>query len=325
MAITGTDPTLGIAFGGGAIRGFAHLGVLAALHEQGDPRLVPTVVAGTSTGSVMGALYAAGLSVEDILAEARRFGWLSHIVGFRKTIGGVLRDVAHAVIPRSWRARRRYRGGLLSSGALGRWIDGIMQRRLGGCSFDAIHDVRLAAVATEIERKQRVVLTSSDLVEKVRGRLAASPRPVISVVTDACPTVGTAVRASAAMPGLFEAVEVDDMRLLDGGGVDQVPVEVAFAMGADVVVGVSLGMVQFFRPASSPVKSFMNFIEVLSREQIQNSLRLANACGVGFEIPGIEETSLLDTRHLDGLVNMGREAMSAHMDELKAGLARESK
>lgn len=67
-----STPSIGIAFGGGAVRGFVHIGVLEALSEAGDERLMPQLIAGTSTGSIMGALYASGLSVETIKAESEK-------------------------------------------------------------------------------------------------------------------------------------------------------------------------------------------------------------------------------------------------------------
>ena len=73
-------PSIGIAFGGGAVRGFAHIGVLEALSEAGDERLMPQLIAGTSTGSIMGALYASGLSVETIKTESEKIGWSREVV-----------------------------------------------------------------------------------------------------------------------------------------------------------------------------------------------------------------------------------------------------
>lgn len=64
--------TLGLALGGGAARGFAHIGVLKALS---DHDIHPDMVAGTSAGSLVGALYCAGYSWYDILLEAKSVDW----------------------------------------------------------------------------------------------------------------------------------------------------------------------------------------------------------------------------------------------------------
>ena len=70
-----STPSIGIAFGGGAARGFVHIGVLEALSDAGDERLMPQLIAGTSTGSIMGALYASGLSIEAIKTASEKIGW----------------------------------------------------------------------------------------------------------------------------------------------------------------------------------------------------------------------------------------------------------
>jgi len=63
---------IGLALGGGAVRGFAHLGVLKVLEEAG---VVPSYITGTSVGSLVGALYSAGLSADKITDIAREIGW----------------------------------------------------------------------------------------------------------------------------------------------------------------------------------------------------------------------------------------------------------
>src|SRR5688500_9084921 len=63
---------IGLALGGGAVRGAAHIGVLAALEDAG---LAPAVVTGTSAGALVGALYSAGMKPAEIMAMARKLRW----------------------------------------------------------------------------------------------------------------------------------------------------------------------------------------------------------------------------------------------------------
>ena len=70
-----STPSIGIAFGGGAARGFVHIGVLEALSDEGDERLMPQLIAGTSVGSIIGTLYASGLSIETIKTVSEKIGW----------------------------------------------------------------------------------------------------------------------------------------------------------------------------------------------------------------------------------------------------------
>ena len=140
-----------------------------------------------------------------------------------------------------------------------------------------------------------------------------SNRFIRSRIVDSCPSVGTAVRASSAIPVIFETVKEKDLRLVDGGIVDQVPVEIVRAMGADIVIGVSLGFVQFFEKPKHPHQSIMNLLELMGREGVARSLSMAD---IVIEIPGIEKTSLMDMGQRDILIAHGKAAMKAQLKDL---------
>jgi NTE family protein len=112
---------------------------------------------------------------------------------------------------------------------------------------------------------------------------------------------------------MFETVKEKDLRLGDGGIVDQVPVEIAKTMGADIVIGVSLGFVQFFEKPKHPYQSLMNLLELMGREGIDRSLSMAD---IVIEIPGIEKTSLMDMGQRDMLIAHGKAAMKAQLKDL---------
>jgi NTE family protein len=130
---------------------------------------------------------------------------------------------------------------------------------------------------------------------------------------DSCSSIATAVRASSAVPVIFETIRVKDFRLVDGGIVDQVPVEIARAMGADIVIGVSLGFVQFFEKPKHPHQSLMNLLELIGWEGIACSLSMAD---IAIEIPGIEKTSLVDMEQRETLIAQGKAAMRARLGDL---------
>lgn len=113
--------------------------------------------------------------------------------------------------------------------------------------------------------------------------------------------------------GDFEAIEEKHLRLVDGGIVDQVPAEIARAMGADIVIGVSLGFAQFFEKPKHPNQSFSNLLELMSREGIAHSLSLAD---IAIEIPGIEKNSLLDMEQRETLIAHGKAAMRDRLEDL---------
>lgn len=175
-------PRLGLALGGGAARGFAHIGVIKALETSG---LVPDIVVGTSVGAVVGSLYAAGYDVFDL-----------------QKISTQLEESALT----DWTIFER---GFLKGEALERFINQQVNNR-------PIEQLKrhFAAVATDLAAGEIAVFSAGN--------------------------TGTAVRASASIPGVFAPVIIRGREYVDGGLVSPVPVKVARQMGADVVIAVDI-------------------------------------------------------------------------------------
>ena len=280
---------------------------------------MPRLIAGTSVGSIMGSLYASGLSVEAIERATKKFGWAREVVDVSRTIADTLHNLTGSLLPESmgkWLKDtmnvefNQSRGGFLSSNGLEHWINGLIHPKK---SFEDL-DKKLAIVATEIQNKERVIFTSTETGEHIDRYLTAHPNRFIRTrIVDSCPSIATAVRSSSAVPVIFENVRIDGLRLVDGGIIDQVPVEIARAMGADIVIGVSLGFAQFFEKPNQPHESLSNVLEVMSQEGIARSLSMAD---IAVEMPGIEKTSLIDMTQRDTLITHGKAAMEAHIQDL---------
>jgi NTE family protein len=175
---------LGLALGGGGVRGFAHIRVLELLDEM---ELRPSVIAGSSIGAVIGALYASGMSGKSIRELAGEYSIQP---------GDTLRDVMKkrssllkwlgALIP------ERRRGGIVSIDRfLASSLDPLM-----AVTFDDL-EIPLVVVATDFWTAEEVVIESGN--------------------------VATAVRASVAIPGMFTPVSLDGRVLVDGDLVNRVP------------------------------------------------------------------------------------------------------
>ncbi|HYF96218.1 MAG TPA: patatin-like phospholipase family protein [Symbiobacteriaceae bacterium] len=133
-------PRVGLVLGGGVVRGTAHIGVIRALEEEGIP--VDCVV-GTSSGSLIGALYAGGLSWREMQNLAQSLSWL---------------DVVEPVWPR---------GGFVTNRRMRRFLDA----QIGPVSFS---DLKLpfAAVAADANTGQEVVIREGRVADAVRGSTA---------------------------------------------------------------------------------------------------------------------------------------------------------
>jgi NTE family protein len=175
---------IGLALGGGAARGWAHVGVLRVLDEVG---IRPDVIAGCSIGAVVGGCYAAGKldqleGFARTLTKRRVMGLLDFHIGGSGLIGGT-------------RLRK------------------LLELDLGETRIEAL-PIRFATVATELMTGHEIWLTKGGLVE--------------------------ALRASYALPGVFDPVRLGGRWLMDGALVNPVPVTLARAFGADVVICVNL-------------------------------------------------------------------------------------
>jgi NTE family protein len=175
---------IGLALGSGSARGWAHIGVLRALIEEG---VKPDLICGASVGALVAAVYAEG-KLDEFEEWVRSLSWK-----------GVL-----SLIDPGWR------GGLLSGFKLFESLSGrFIQRDISELLLP------FGAVATDLSTGREVWLREGKVSE--------------------------AVRASIAMPGLFRPAYRDGRFLVDGGVVNPVPVSLARAMGADIVIAVDLG------------------------------------------------------------------------------------
>jgi NTE family protein len=176
---------IGLALGGGGGKGSAHIGVLSALEAL---QLPVDILAGTSIGGIVAAMYATGLRPYQIEQ------WFHRATAWRI----LERDPTN--------------GGLLGT----RKIEAMLRELFGETTF-AETQVPLGMIAVDLRAGREVLLREGRLVD--------------------------AVLATCAVPGLFPPVLRDDMVLVDGGVLNNVPVDVCELLGAQRVVGVDLGMV----------------------------------------------------------------------------------
>jgi NTE family protein len=179
-----TRVKIGLALGGGAARGWSHIGVLRVLEAAG---IVPDVIAGCSIGAVVGGCYAAGKldALEAFacsLTKRRVMGLLDfHITG----------------------------SGLIGGGRLQKLLD----QDLTDQRIETL-PMRFCTIATELVTGHEIWLTKGPLVQ--------------------------AMRASYALPGIFDPVMIRGRWLMDGALVNPIPITAARALGADLVICVNL-------------------------------------------------------------------------------------
>lgn len=260
-------PKIGLVLSGGGARGFAHIGVLRVLEEL---RVPIDVVTGTSMGSIVGGLFATGYTPAQLEELVRSTDW------------DVIFNTRAPRAELDWRRKEDdyknlsdFELGIVNGGlTLPRGLAGTQRLefflRSNAGPSKRVRDlstlpIPFAAIGTDLESGKRVVL-QKDV------------------------SLSTAMRASMSVPGAFAPVEVNGRLVVDGGVVDNLPVDAARAMGADIIIAVNVGT------------------PLLKREQLTDVVGVAAQLTLmmGLEtiersIASLKPADLLITPALDGL------------------------
>mgnify|MGYP003346492281 CR=1 FL=1 len=243
--------------GGGAARGFAHIGVLQVLEEEG---IKPTLVVGTSAGSVVAAFYASGKTgaqlqhVAETMDEAAFTDWTLPI----------------------------FSRGILRGDALAKYVQTQVNSRL-------IEDMPLplGIVATDLQNGQGVLFRRGD--------------------------TATAVRASSAVPSVFEPVRINGRDYVDGGLVSPVPVRYARQMGAEVVLAIDISSAPEYGNTNDMFQILMQTFTIMGKSIKEYELREAEVV-VRPALDGVGSASFGERQRA---IQAGRQAMQQALPELK--------
>lgn len=293
----------GLALSGGALRGAAHIGVLSVLEEQ---NLRPAAIAGSSSGSLVAALYALGFTpgqMEKLLNELS----LARVCDLNLSwtrLWNLLLNIFLCWLGAPASACRSMPAGLLKGQKLAQWIGEITYHH----RFYDTH-IPLAVMATDIVSGGAVCYHTpgytlardcfSQPVKSIAGNDLAGP-----------------LRASIAIPGLFKPVELNGRTLVDGGVADNLPAEALRALGARKVLAVNLGYPGKQRKRlDSAVSIAVQALEIMSREitacrGIQAADYVVN--------PKIYDVGLTDFDRLKECVQRGRQAAQAALPDINA-------
>ncbi|MDQ9170268.1 patatin-like phospholipase family protein [Oxalobacteraceae bacterium R-40] len=224
--VAGTAPArpikIGLALGGGAARGFAHIGVIKMLEAQG---IVPDIVVGTSAGSLVGALYAAGnkgFALHKLAMEMDEAAISDWSVSFFAKSAGILKGEA---------------------------IQNYVNRTVNNVPIEKL-PIPFGAVATDLNSGSPILFR--------RGN------------------AGQAVRASSAVPGVFQAVKIGDRFFVDGGLVSPVPARFARDMGADFVIAVDISSWPEAQPAETTLEILLQTFAIMGQSLNRYELRQAD-------------------------------------------------
>ena len=252
-------PRIGLALGGGAARGFAHIGVIQVLEEAG---IRPDLVVGTSAGSLVAALYASGRNGTELGALAQSMD------------EGAITD---------WAFPGR---GLIRGEALARYV----REQTGQRPIEQMK-MPLGIVATDLDSGAPILFQRGD--------------------------TGAAVRASSAVPAVFQPVRIGSREYVDGGLVSPVPVRFARQMGADLVLAVDISTPPDGAPTGDPFKMLLQTFSIMGKSINHFELRDADVV----VRPRLQGVGSADFTARARAIAAGREAAQQVLPDLRARIA----
>ncbi|MEW5806596.1 MAG: patatin-like phospholipase family protein [Acidobacteriota bacterium] len=255
-------PVIALVLGGGAARGFAHIGVIRVLEQEKIPI---QMIVGTSIGSLIGAIYADcqnSFELEWMTHDVKEDDFFDFSV-WNSLMGPFEGDKIEEFIQKSVKAKR-------------------------------IEELKIhyAAIATDLHRGKKVILKSGP--------------------------VATAVRASCAIPGLFHPVQIGNQLLSDGGIVDNVPVDVAKEMGADIVIAVDISRDVEKGEISNFVVVTIQAISIMAREIGKCQADKADI----LIAPEVGKINSMDFDNKKECIKAGIDAATAAIPSIKETIAR---
>jgi len=253
-------PRIALALGGGAARGFAHVGVIQILEEAG---IRADLVVGTSAGSLVAALLASGKTgaqlqqIADSMDESTFADWTLPI----------------------------FSRGVLRGEALARYVS----KQVNGQLIENLA-MPLGIVATDLNSGAGVLFRRGD--------------------------IGTAVRASSAVPALFQPVRISGRDYVDGGLVSPVPVRYALQMGAGLVIAVDISSAPEANAANDSLQILLQTFSIMGKSINNFELREADIV----VRPELNAVASSDFSSRQRSIQAGRQAMQRLLPQLRASI-----
>ncbi len=253
---------IGLALGGGAARGFAHIGVIKALEAQG---IVPEIVVGTSAGSVVGSLYASGLNGFALQKTALAMD------------EATISDWALPLFGKST--------GVLKGEALQNYVN----KAVNNLPMERLK-IRFGAVATDLKTGQPILFNKGN--------------------------TGMAVRASSAVPSVFQPVKIGAKTYVDGGLVAPVPVKFTKDMGAEFIIAVNISSATEGAATASSLDVLMQTFSIMGQRLNHFELKEADVVIT----PNLGNMGSADFSNRNLAILAGEQAAAAVMPQIKAKL-----
>lgn len=281
-------PKTGLVLSGGGAKGIAHIGIIKAMEKEG---LYPDYIAGTSMGSIIGGLYATGYSADQLDTIVRAIDW-SLVLSNNIPLNYISYEekeyynrylVEFPIVEGKLKLPSGMIEGQMLSDVLTHYTWPSMKYE----SFDDF-PIPFRCIATDVSNGKQIVFKDGPLSE--------------------------ALRASMSIPTAFTAADLDTTLAVDGGVVNNFPVEELFKMGADIVIGVNVG--DGFLPADeigSMAGILMQIAMIPSLERISDQIKL---CDIYIK-PDLKDNSTASFGNYEEILELGYAAGEQNRPKFK--------
>jgi len=286
-------PRIGLALSGGGARGASHIGVLRVLERE---RIPIDYIAGTSMGSIVGGMYASGMSPEEIEAQLVAVDWDDV---FADKVDRKIRSYRRKTDDRLWLVDRKlgFNDGKVDFPAgfvQGQKINQLLiALTLPVADIDDFDDLAIPfrAVAADIQTGETVVLGAGSLPK--------------------------AIRASMSIPAIMTPVSWGERNLVDGGIASNLPIEVVRGMGADIVIAVDISTPLSEEDVSTSLLSVAGQLAgLLTRRNTEAEIATLGAQDI-LLIPDLGDIKTGDFDRMADAVPTGVASAEEHLTELR--------
>ncbi|MGM0470961.1 MAG: patatin-like phospholipase family protein [Bacillota bacterium] len=306
-------PSVGLALGGGGIKGVIHIGILDIFTQHQIPI---DIIAGSSAGGMIAGLYGAGLTASELEQLALELQAGKHF-DFKLDLLRLIRLLFKVVIAKFCFGRVEMPKGIID----GRELEEFLFCQTS-CKFFDQTKIPIAITATDIKSGNLIIFTEHSLTPSLQGldnlnqQLGLHQQDNI-FITDQY--LARAIRASVAIPGFFTPVEINNRLLVDGGLKDNVPADILDQLGVDVKIAVDLEFeIQDDQSIKNPIDILLQSYDIMGQEV--SDLKLDSYADLVLR-PEVGKISLTDTDKIPYLLEVGRRVGLNSVSKIKALIA----
>ena len=281
---------IGVALSGGGIRGIAHAGVLRALEENG---IKIDIIGGTSCGSMVASLYAMGYTPHYIYILFKRYAKDIAALNTKPIISGLQSHF--------FKSKK-----VFSSLKDGEIIETVYNKLALRKGIKNVNEIQMPLVipSVDITESKEYVFTN---------KIPENAEDKLQYITDI--TVGKAVRASSSFQAVFNPCLMGTHAFMDGGALDNVPVNEVRKQGADKVIAVKFDA-DPVDENSNIMDIVMKTIDIMGSKISEESLEMSDIVLNVYT----DKVGLLDIEKLDNCYKYGYNCVVENIDKIKEAL-----